>query len=118
MPSIRTFWRLLAFLSGLVITLLGIAYIGQLGVVAVIAGEHIAYTYMYPIISVVLQVLSYVAVVAILYLMGWAVVGYIKNRHTPIEPSNEAKAIYKLTSKIDALVDEIRKDRGERTKHL
>ena len=82
-----------------------------------IVGEHTAYTYIYPIISIGLQVLSYVAVVAILYLMGWAIINYIKNRNKPIEPSEKVIAINALGDKIDSLVDEIRRDRDDRRKN-
>ena len=118
MPIIKTVWGLLAFISGLVITLLGVTYIGQLGVVAMIFGSHTAYTYLYPIISIALQVFSYVAVAAIFYLMGWAVVNYLKNRNKPVEPSAELKSIDKLADKIDDLVSEIRKDRNERNDRM
>ena len=115
MPTFRTFWGLLAFVSGLGITFLGVAYVGQLGVVAMIFKEA-AFTYVYPVISTGIQILSYVAMAAIVYLFFWAVINYAKNRGKPEKPSPELLAINELANSINSLIAEIRRDRDERKK--
>ena len=105
MPKIRTLWGLLAFLASLVLALLGVVDIAQLGVVAVIFGEHTAYAHIYPVLSIGIQILSYLAIAAILYLMGWSVVSYIKHRGKTDEPSKEVLAINELGEKLTRLLD-------------
>jgi len=108
MPKFKTLWGLLAFQSSLVLALLGIVYIAQVGVVAMIFGEHMAFTYIYPILSVGIQILSYLAIVAILYLMGWSVVSYVKNRGKPDKPSEIIQAINALTDEIVKLRKDVK----------
>lgn len=80
-------------------------YIAQSGLVEMMFGEYIAHTYIYPILSVAIQIQSYVAIAAIFYLMGWGVVSYIKNRGKTDEPSEGVQAINELGEKLTRLLD-------------
>lgn len=94
MPKIKSFKKLLASLGGLVLALLGIVYVGQMGVLKMIFGEAIANT-LYSIMHSAIQFLSYIAVIIIIGLMIWCIYSYFQNRGKLGEPSDEVKAINK-----------------------
>lgn len=104
MSRINSCWRLVAFLSALVLALLGVVYICQVGVVKMIFGEYVA-DHIYFVLSIGLQVLAYGAVLVIVGLGVWGVRSYIHNRGKPSEPSAELSAIRELGVKLDKLIE-------------
>jgi len=60
MPRIDTFRRLLAFISSLVIILLGIVGFVHEGFMIKIFGANVANQYVYPIIGDFFQILAYI----------------------------------------------------------
>lgn len=106
MPKINSFRKLLVIGASLCLALLGVVYIGQLGILPMIFGAETA-SNLYPISHYIIQGIAYCAIVVIIGLGILAVYSYIRNRGKPDEPSPELSAIKDLESEIKGLRQEI-----------
>ena len=107
MFKINTAIKLIKFIAGYILIGLGIFAINNLGVAKMILGENVANTYFYPIYFFVIQWATVIFLIALVGLIIFSIISYIRNKGKPDEPSAELKAINKLREEDIAKVNSL-----------
>jgi hypothetical protein len=111
MPKFNKLEKLLASIYALLVVWLGLAYVIRAGAARMLIGAFLA-DKLYPIAYYTIEIIGYIVLLGIPAAIIWLIIRFIRNRHKPEEPSEEARAITEGMVNIEnAIRDEFKKVR-------